>query len=70
MRKLAFSFHLSGARARRGRWLALPPAPFHGWLCTASRLRQHGAMLRETLPTPPREGVTVVRGLPPLRRMA
>jgi len=28
----------------------------HGLLCTASRLRQRGAMLRETLPMPPDPG--------------
>lgn len=28
MRKLAFSFHLSGALARREKWWAFPPAPF------------------------------------------
>lgn len=35
----------------------------HGLPCMASRLRQRGAVLRETLPSPPREGVTSVQPL-------
>ncbi len=46
--------------------MTFPLAPPHGWLCTASRLRQRGAVLRETLPSPTWKGVTAVRGRRPL----
>ena len=46
--------------------MTFPLAPAHGRLCTAGRLRRRGAVLRETPPSPQREGVISVRGRRPL----
>jgi len=40
-----------------------PLPPFHGGLCTARRLRQRGAVLRETLPPPSGGGARVLASL-------